>query len=79
MEVRQPQASTSFTHRARPVARCVRQGYVASSPTTVGPLLLSIRDQEEPYNLLCPYWTYEDSTVSDWASWSMLPQLACGG
>ena len=65
MEVRQPQASTSFTHRARPVARCVRQGDVASSPTTVGPLLLSIRDQEEPYNLLCPYWTYEDSTVSE--------------
>ncbi len=32
---------------------------------TIGPLLLSVRDQEEPYNLLCPYWTYADSTTSE--------------
>ena len=32
---------------------------------TIGPLLQSIRDQEEPYNLLCPHWTYADSTVSE--------------
>ena len=65
MEVRTSQVSPSFSHRSRSVARCVREGDVASTPTTVGPLLLSIRDQEEPYNLLCPYWTYADSTVSE--------------
>lgn len=37
----------------------------ASAVTPVAPLLKSIRDQEAPYNLLCPYWTYDDGTVSD--------------
>ena len=33
--------------------------------TPVAPLLQSIRDQEAPYNLLCPRWTYDDGTVSE--------------
>lgn len=31
---------------------------------TIGPLLASIRDQEEPYNLLCPMWLNQDGTPS---------------
>ncbi len=43
-----------------------RQATRTAAPITpVAPLLKSIRDQEEPYNLLCPRWTYEDGTVSD--------------
>ncbi|MBR0274474.1 MAG: C10 family peptidase [Bacteroidaceae bacterium] len=30
----------------------------------IGPLLASIRDQEEPYNLLCPIWLNDDGTPS---------------
>ena len=45
-------------------ARSLIKGYVHAPATTVGPLLLSIRDQSEPYNMLCPYWT-EDSIVSE--------------
>ncbi|MBO4801564.1 MAG: C10 family peptidase [Bacteroidaceae bacterium] len=43
----------------------IRKTRTASSTSTIGPLLQSIRAQEEPYNLLCPRWTYADSTVSE--------------
>ena len=39
-----------------------QSGYKPISP--VAPLLQSIRDQEAPYNDLCPYWTYSDGHVS---------------
>ncbi|MBQ7495015.1 MAG: C10 family peptidase [Bacteroidaceae bacterium] len=32
---------------------------------TIGPLLQSIRAQEEPYNLLCPHWTDENGVTSE--------------
>lgn len=32
---------------------------------TIGPLLQSIRAQEEPYNLLCPQWTDEKGVTSE--------------
>lgn len=37
----------------------------SSAITTVAPLLASIRDQQEPYNMLCPRWTYDDGSVSE--------------
>lgn len=33
--------------------------------TSVVPLLQSVRHQDEPYNGMCPYYTYPDGTVSD--------------
>ena len=30
-----------------------------------GPLLTTVRHQEAPYNVACPYFTYEDGTVSE--------------
>ncbi|MCR4994064.1 MAG: C10 family peptidase [Bacteroidales bacterium] len=33
--------------------------------SAVEPLLRSVRDQEAPYNLLCPQWTYDDGSVSE--------------
>lgn len=45
-------------------SRAQRMGLVAEGERRVGPLLASIRAQEEPYNLLCPYWTYKDGTTS---------------
>ena len=32
---------------------------------TIGPLLKSIRDQDEPYNWMCPRWRYDDGTESE--------------
>jgi len=49
----------------RPLSRARRRGQMRADARTIGPLLLSIRDQEEPYNLLCPQWTYADGTVSE--------------
>lgn len=45
-------------------SRARRRGQVQKG-ATIGPLLQSIRAQEEPYNLLCPQWTSEDGTVSE--------------
>lgn len=33
--------------------------------TPVEPLLRSVRNQSPPFNLLCPYWTYDDGTQSE--------------
>ena len=35
------------------------------STERIGPLLASVRGQENPYNLLCPRWQYEDGSVSE--------------
>ena len=43
----------------RPSARSAPSAVMTA---TIGPLLSSIRDQEEPYNLLCPIWLQEDGT-----------------
>lgn len=40
-----------------------RQMRVATA-NRIGPLLASIRGQEEPYNLLCPHWRFESGEVS---------------
>lgn len=45
--------------------RQMRSTRASSSITPVAPLLKSVRDQEEPYNLLCPYWQYDDGTLSE--------------
>lgn len=45
-------------------ARSLLRRYVSEETQTVGPLLPSVRDQEAPYNLLCPYWTDEAGEVS---------------
>ena len=49
-------------HRAP--SRACRKGQLAFGSQTIGPLLHSIRDQEAPYNNLCPYWTYSNGHVS---------------
>jgi len=36
----------------------------AQNVSAVGPLLTSTHDQDAPYNALCPYYAYNDSTVS---------------
>ena len=48
----------------RAPSRARRRGQVQRG-STIGPLLQSIRAQEEPYNLLCPQWTNADGTVSE--------------
>lgn len=45
-------------------ARAIRQGYASHASSTIGPLLQSVRDQEEPYNLLCPYYIHSNGRVS---------------
>ncbi len=49
-------------------ARLAREGRAPSttrtSARTVAPLLASVRHQEMPYNGMCPYYTYDDGTVS---------------
>lgn len=40
----------------------VRRAPQLTKTATIGPLLASIRDQEEPYNLLCPIWLDKDGT-----------------
>ena len=44
-------------------ARIASNRDIALPERTIGPLLKSIRAQEAPYNLLCPYWTYDDGTT----------------
>lgn len=56
---------TEQRFRQRLVSRARRAGEMAEESETIGPLLQSVRAQEEPYNLLCPYWTYPDSTTSE--------------
>lgn len=41
-----------------------RSPQAPTTSATIGPLLASIRDQEEPYNLLCPMWLNQDGTPS---------------
>ena len=60
----QRRTSTQVLNR-KAVARCIRRGEVTATSATIGPLLQSIRAQEEPYNLLCPHWTDKDGHVSD--------------
>ena len=50
---------------SRILSRAKRKGQIAAGNETIGPLLHSIRDQQEPYNLLCPYWTEDDGKVSE--------------
>ena len=50
--------------RSHPLSRARRRGQQQAGGQTIGPLLTSIRDQEEPYNLLCPTWTKADGTTS---------------
>ena len=53
----------AYTRSSHRTSRRARQ--VSPEITPVPPLLQSIRDQEEPYNLLCPLWTYEDGSISE--------------
>ncbi len=57
-------ADETAASRTRPRARSFIKNYVPADAQTVGPLLSSIRDQEAPYNLMCPFWTDADGTVS---------------
>lgn len=50
---------------SRILSRAKRKGQITAGNETIGPLLHSIRDQQEPYNLLCPYWTEDDGKVSE--------------
>ena len=49
----------------RAPSRAYRAGQVAVGGKVIGPLLSSLRAQEAPYNLFCPFWTYEDGRVSE--------------
>ena len=54
--------SAAMTQRQ---ARHLRQRQALPPATTIGPLLASVRDQDAPYNWLCPRWTYDDGHESD--------------
>ncbi len=55
--------SRDYSHSpSRRVVRRQPKDYAPSEP--VEPLLPSIRAQEEPYNLFCPYYTFDDGTVN---------------
>ena len=60
---RQLEERPTSTRSALSAPRRARQA--TSSIEPVEPLLKSVRDQEEPYNLMCPHWTYDDGTVSE--------------
>ena len=49
----------------RLVVAVVSMVTTAAMAQTVGPLLESVRGQDAPYNLLCPYWKYDDGRVSE--------------
>ena len=58
-----PPALTALLHHARSGAW---QAEIFLQPgTPVGPLLTTIRHQEAPYNAACPYYIYDDGTVSE--------------
>lgn len=58
-----PEALLQLMHgRSLTQRPSVRRAPSAVMAATIGPLLSSIRDQEEPYNLLCPIWLQEDGT-----------------
>lgn len=60
------QSCTSGQLRSRKaMAQSIRRGQAAATSKTIGPLLQSIRAQEEPYNLLCPHWTDKNGNVSE--------------
>ncbi len=50
--------------RLRQTPRRVASSGIAADDR-IGPLLSSVRGQEEPYNLLCPRWQYDDGSVSE--------------
>lgn len=50
--------------RSLPRARHFQHDATRRAIQPVGPLLNSIRDQEAPYNNLCPYWTNDDGRIS---------------
>ena len=52
------------TVMTRRMARALRHRLAEAPSTTIGPLLTSIRDQEAPYNWMCPRWTDDDGNVS---------------
>ena len=55
--------SRDYSHSpSRRVVRRQPKDYAPAEP--VEPLLPSIRAQEEPYNLFCPYYTFDDGTVN---------------
>ncbi len=55
--------SRDYSHSpSRRVVRRQPKDYAPTEP--VEPLLPSIRAQEEPYNLFCPYYTFDDGTVN---------------
>lgn len=58
-----PSSKRQSSSQARLVRRSLEGNSAHIQP--VAPLLSSIRDQEAPYNLLCPRWTYDDGTVSE--------------
>lgn len=60
---RQLEERSTTTRSALSAPRRARQA--TSSIVPVEPLLKSVRDQEEPYNLMCPHWTYDDGTISE--------------
>lgn len=62
---RKVQRTSSQNRSRKAVARYVRRGEAAKAPSTIAPLLQSIRCQEEPYNLLCPHWTDKHGNVSE--------------
>ena len=58
-----PPALTALLHNGR---SHISQAEIFLQPgTPVGPLLTTIRHQEAPYNAACPYYIYDDGTVSE--------------
>lgn len=45
-------------------AVALREAKAQAPAHTIAPILPSIRAQEEPYNLYCPYYTFDDGTVN---------------
>ena len=58
-----PPALTALLHNGR---SHISQAEIFLQPETpVGPLLTTIRHQGAPYNAACPYYIYDDGTVSE--------------
>ena len=58
-----PPALATLLHSAKP--RAPQDELFLQPGAPAGPLLPMVRHQKAPYNAACPYYTYDDGTVSD--------------
>ena len=58
-----PPALATLLHSAKP--RAPQDELFLQPGAPAGPLLPMVRHQEAPYNAACPYYIYDDGTVSD--------------